>query len=31
MVMTVSEFDEMLRKDIQERTELIGISGLKPQ
>ena len=31
MVMTVSEFDAMLRKDIQERTELIGISGLKPQ
>jgi tripartite-type tricarboxylate transporter receptor subunit TctC len=31
MVMTASEFDAMLRKDIQERTELVRTSGLKPQ
>jgi len=31
MVLTVSEFDAMLRKDIQERTELVRNSGLKPQ
>jgi tripartite-type tricarboxylate transporter receptor subunit TctC len=31
MVMTASEFDAMLLKDIQERTELVRTSGLKPQ
>ena len=31
MVMTASEFDAMLRKDIQDRTELVRTSGLKPQ